>query len=63
MRILLWLIMQVSLLLACMLDGALAMWIINPVFHLSVSYWGWVGVSFVLVEIVSTGVQLQKVSE
>lgn len=58
-----WLILQLGLLVSCLIDGAIAMWILNPVFHLSVGFWGWVGVSFVLVEIVSTGAQLQKISE
>ena len=58
-----WLIIQVGLVLACLLNGLLSLWILNPVFHMAVSYWGWVGVAFVLTEIVSSGVQLQKISE
>lgn len=45
---------------ASLFNGLLAMLVINPIFHLTLGYWPWVGIAFVVAEMVSSGVALQK---
>lgn len=58
-----WLVLQAGLFVACLINGAFALWLVNPAFGLHVGYWGWVGVAFVVTEVVATGARLQTVLE